>query len=93
VSIDGYGLFNLHNVGTLWFACDADIVVWHDGQEVFRDHVYWQAQKRSADVPPPRGATLAEFARDDGKPTREMLIEAGDVLAAVALKRLEVQHD
>ena len=72
----------------LEFHFEADIQVKHAGEFVFQDSIFWSAQKRSEDVPPPRSASLYEFAKDDGRLMRTMLEEYAEEVAAIVLNRL-----
>ena len=87
-----YG-FSAKRSNNLEFHFEADIQVKHAGEFVFHDFIFWSAQKRSEDVPPPRSASLYEFAQDDGKLMRTMLEEYSEVVAAIVLKRLKVPYE
>jgi hypothetical protein len=87
-----YGFSNKGS-NNLEFHFEADIQVKHAGKLVFQDLIFWSAQKRSEDVPPPRSASLYEFAQDDGKFMRTLLEEYSEVVAAIVLKRLKVPYE
>jgi hypothetical protein len=87
-----YG-FTTKGSDNLEFHFEADIQVKHAGELVFQDLIFWSSQKRSEDVPPPKSASLYEFAQDDGKLMRTVLEEYGEVVAAIVLKRLKVPYE
>lgn len=87
-----YG-FSAEGSNNLEFHFESDIQVKHAGELVFQDLIFWSAQKRSEDVPPPRSASLYEFAQDDGKLMRTILEEYSEVVAAIVLKRLKVPYE
>ena len=90
-----YGFTTISTAGenNLIFHCDADIQVWHAGELVFKDSIFWSEIKRSYDVPPPRSASFHDFAKDDGAFVRAVLKEASEVIAAIVLKRLKVPYE
>ncbi|MBW2410837.1 MAG: hypothetical protein JRF72_13640 [Deltaproteobacteria bacterium] len=87
-----YG-FSTRGADTLEFYCEANIEVRHAGEVVFEDFIFWSAQTRSQDVPPPVSASLGAFAKDEGALMRSMLQESSEVVAAVVLKRLKVSYE
>ena len=88
VVLPGFGFVGLSGSETLWFHCDAEVRVTEDGREVFRETIWWRANRRSEGVPPPRYETLSEWAADDARDARETLTEAADVLAALIAREL-----
>ena len=72
----------------LWFYCDGELRVVRFGRVIFSDQLVWRALKRSSDLPPPRYATLGDYAQHDGQLVREILTEAAEILAAAVAKRL-----
>ena len=73
--------------GPLCLTLDADIVVHDGGREVYRDTVYLEAWRRSADAPPPVCAHMEDFAAKDGAPVRNAALDAAQVLAAIVRLR------
>ena len=90
-----YGFTTTSTTGdnNLIFHCDTDIQVWHAGELVFQDSIFWSEIKRSYDVPPPRSASFHDFAKGDGKLARTVLQEASEVIAAIVLRRLKVPYE
>jgi len=74
--------------GPLCLTLDADLVVRAGDRELFRDTVYLEPYRRSADAPPPVCAELAGFAAQDGAALRNAVLEYAQVLAAIARHRL-----
>lgn len=77
-----------HPSGPLCLSLDADLVVRAGDREVFRDTVYLEPYRRSADAPPPVCADLADFAAQDGAALRNAVLDYAQVLAAIARDRL-----
>lgn len=73
--------------GPLCLTLDADIVVQDSAREVYRDTVYLEAWRRSADAPPPVCAHMEDFAAKDGAPARNAALDAAQVLAAIVRQR------
>jgi hypothetical protein len=73
--------------GPLCLALDADIVLHDRGREVYRDTVYLEAWRRSADAPPPVCADMAAFAANDGAALRNAVLDYAQVLAAIVRQR------
>lgn len=87
VLIDKYGIWG-NDSALLWFYCDAEFQVVQSGTVVFSDKLVWRALRRNSDLPPPRYASLDDYAQHEGRLVREVLTEAAEVLAAVVAKRL-----
>lgn len=77
-----------HPSGPLCLSLDADLVVRAGDRELFRDTVYLEPYRRSADAPPPVCADLAAFAAQDGAALRNAVLDYAQVLAAIARHRL-----
>jgi hypothetical protein len=77
-----------HPSGPLCLSLDADLVVRAGDRELFRDTVYLEPYRRSADAPPPVCADLAAFAAQDGAALRNAVLDYAQVLAAIARDRL-----
>jgi hypothetical protein len=88
----GFG-FSATGFDNLGFYCEADIQVKHARELVFQDFIFGSAQKRSEDMPPPRSASLHDFAKGDGKLMHTMLEEASEIVSAIVLKRLKVPYE
>jgi len=69
---------------------DAAIIVTVQGNPIFEDIIYLEPFLRSSDAPPPVCGSLGDFAEDDGRIIRRGLIEYGQVLAAILVKRTKV---
>jgi hypothetical protein len=77
-----------HPQGPLCLTLDADLLVHAGTRELFRDTVYLEAWRRSADVPPRVCGTLEDFARKDGAALHNAVLDYAQVLAAVTRLRL-----
>jgi hypothetical protein len=89
VIVLAYGLVPKYgDVGwPLCLSLDADIVL-HDGErELFRDTVYLEPWRRSADAPPPVCASMVAFAAKDGAALRHAVLDYAQVLAAIVRHR------
>lgn len=95
VSVAGYG-FMAPTVesasGITCFVFAADVAVRDGERTVFSDQIFEEPFRRSLDLPPPRCASLAELAKDEGRPAREILEESSHVIAAAIAKRLKVRR-
>lgn len=69
---------------------DAAIIVTIQGNPIFEDIIYLEPFLRSSDVSPPVCGSIEDFAKDDGRLIRRGLIEYGQVLAAIVVKRTKV---
>lgn len=77
-----------HPNGPLCLSLDADLVLRAAGRELFRDTVYLEPYRRSADAPPPVCADMAGFAARGGAPLRDAALDYAQVLAAIVRHRL-----
>ena len=67
---------------------DAELTVSHEGTELLRDPLLLTPWRRSTDAPPPRCATMKEFAENDGQRLRDAILDTAQVLAAMTTRRL-----
>jgi hypothetical protein len=66
---------------------DAAITITVQGNQIFEDIIYLEPFLRSSDAPPPICGSIEDFAKDDGRLIKRGLIEYGQVLAAIVIKR------
>lgn len=67
----------------------ADLVIAEGGREVFRDAIYINTFRRSADAPPPSCRSVQDFAEKDGRPLRNAARTYSQVLAAITVQRIK----
>jgi len=77
-----------HPNGPLCLSLDADLVLRAGDRELFRDTVFLEPYRRSADAPPPVCADMAAFAAHDGAALRNAVLDYAQVLAAIVRDRL-----
>lgn len=83
VVILGYGLTR----DPVCLFADVALRLTVDGRGVFEDMIYIEPFVRSADAPPPVCRTVEAFAKDDGRLIRNGLIEYGQVIPAIVIRR------
>jgi hypothetical protein len=74
--------------GPFCLVADVDLVLHAGERETWRDTVYLEPYRRSADAPPPVCATLERFAARDGGALRDAIAQYAQVVAAIARSRL-----
>jgi hypothetical protein len=90
VVIQRYGFVEAGGKGAGYcFAREASVEATAGERVLLRETVEMTETSRSAGVPPPECAPLAEIGADDGRVARRILGDAAEIMAAVIVRHVE----
>ncbi|MFC1739482.1 hypothetical protein ACFL1G_10620 [Planctomycetota bacterium] len=83
-----YGVVTHPNSPGVCFIVTSEVVLFHEGGELYRDIIYIEPFIRSDDAPPPECFSQARLASDDAKLLRRAIKRTSETLAGIITHRL-----